>query len=188
VWLHNVQEELGDHLEITWRSFSLEQANRTNRALEPEWRVWEQPDDYPSRGLWPFRAAEAARNQSPAAYNRYRMALLRAKHEDQRDIADRKVLCDVAQEESLDLEQFEADLADRRLLERIGNDHTRAIQRFDVFGTPTLAFGPGQVAYVKMLPPPPAEEALSVFDAVRGLVADLPAVLEVKRPQKRRQL
>jgi hypothetical protein len=39
-----------------------------------------------------------------------------------------------------------------------------------------------------MLPPPPAEEALGVFDAIRTLVADSPTVLEVKRPQKKRQL
>jgi predicted DsbA family dithiol-disulfide isomerase len=188
VWLHTVQESLGHRLQITWRSFSLEQANRANRETVPGWRIWEQPDDHPSRGLWAFRAAEAARNQGPVAYDRYRMALLRAKHEEGRDIADRSVLSDVAQQEGLGLQQFQADLADRRLLARIGADHTRAVQEFEVFGTPTLAFGPGRVAYVKMLPPPPTEEALGVFEAIRTLVANSPTVLEVKHPQKRRQL
>lgn len=188
MWLHTVQQQPGCRLQITWRSFSLEQANRTNRETEPEWRIWEQPDGYPSRGLWAFRAAEAARNQGPAAYDRYRMALLRAKHEEGWDIADTEVLCEVAQRQDLDRQQFQADLADRRLLSRIGADHTRAVQEFDVFGTPTLAFGPGRVAYVKLLPPPPAEEALAIFDTIRRLVADSPTVLEVKRPQKRRQL
>jgi len=188
VWLHTVQELLGHRLQVTWRSFLLEQANRTNREAEPEWRIWEQPDDYPSRGLWAFRAAEAARNQGPAAYDRYHMALLRAKHEEGRDIADRKVLRDVAEQQSLDLEQFQADLTDRRLLRRIGADHTRAVQQLDIFGTPTFVFGSGRVAYVKMLPPPPREQALALFDAIRTLVADSPTVLEVKRPQKKRQL
>ena len=188
MWLHTVQEQLGHRLQITWRSFSLEQANRNNRETKPEWRIWEQPDGYPSRGLWAFRAAEAARNQGPAAYDRYRVALLRAKHEEGRDIADTEVLRDVADLEGLDLEQFEADLGDRELLTRIAADHSRAVQELDVFGTPTLVFGPGRAAYVKMLPPPPAEEALAVFDAVRAVVADSPTVLEVKRPQKKRQL
>ena len=186
--LQTVQERLGPGLQINWRSFSLEQANRTNRETEPEWCIWEQPDDYPSRGLWAFRAAEAAREQGPVAYDRYRMALLRAKHKEGRDIADRKVLCDVAEQEGLDLEHFQADLADRQLLRRIATDHTRAVQEFDIFGTPTFVFGPGRVAYVKIFPPPPAEEALVVFDAIRALVADLSTVLEVKRPQKKRQL
>lgn len=188
MWLRSVQELLGDRLHITWRSFSLEQANRSNREREPDWRIWDQADDYPSRGLWAFRAAEAARKQGSAAYDRYRMALLRARHVEGRDIADRKVLCDVAGEEGLDLERFQADLADRALLRRIGSDHGRAVEEFDVFGTPSLVFGAGQVAYVKMLPPPPAEEALAVFNAIRTLVADSPTVLEVKRPQKKRQL
>lgn len=188
MWLRSVQELLGDRVQITWRSFSLEQANRTNRETDPQWRIWEQPDDYPSGGLWAFRAAEAARNQGPAAYDRYRMALLRARHEEGRDIADTKVLCDVAGQQGLDLERFRGDLADRSLLRRIGSDHERAVEEFDIFGTPSLVFGPGQVAYVKMLPPPPAEQALAAFDAIRTLVADLRTVVEVKRPQKRRQL
>jgi len=188
VWLHNVQEQLGHRLQITWRSFSLEQANRGNRETAPGWRVWEQPDDYPSRGLWAFRAAEAARDQGRAPYDRYRMALLRAKHEERQDIADKRVLCELARQADLDLDRFQADLADRQLLTRIGADHTRAIQEFDAFGTPTLVFGPGQAAYVKMLPPPPAEEALAVFDTIRAMLVDAPTVLEVKRPQKKRQL
>jgi predicted DsbA family dithiol-disulfide isomerase len=188
VWLHTVQEQLGHRLQITWRSFSLEQANRGNRETEPGWRVWEQTDDYPSRGLWAFRAAEAARIQGSAPYDRYRMALLRAKHEERQDIADRRVLCELAEQADLDLGRFQADLADRQLLARIGTDHTRAIEEFDAFGTPTLVFGPAQVAYVKILPPPPVEEALAVFDTIRAMVANSPAVLEVKRPQKRRQL
>ncbi len=188
MWLHTVQEQLGHRLHITWRSFSLEQANRGNRETEPGWRVWEQPDDYPSRGLWAFRAAEAARNQGPVLYDRYRMALLRAKHEERRDIADKRVLGELAEQAGLDLVRFQADLSDRQLLARIGIDHTQAIQELDVFGTPTLVFGPGQAAYVKMLPPPPAEQALAVFDTIRAMVADSPTVLEVKRPQKKRQL
>ena len=188
MWLRTVQELLGQPLQITWRSFSLEQANRTNRETEPEWRIWDQPDDYPSRGLWAFRAAEAARNQGSAVYDLYRMGLLRAKHEEGRDIADRKTLCDVAQQQGLNLRQFRADLADRGLLRRIGLDHRRAVEEFDIFGTPSLVFGPGEVAYVKLRPPPPPEEALAVFHSIRSLVVDWPSVLEVKRPQKRRQL
>jgi len=116
------------------------------------------------------------------------MALLRAKHQEGRDIADREVLYELAKQEGLDLEQFQTDLADRGLLRRIAADHTEAVREFDIFGTPTLVFGPGRAAYVKMLPPPPSDEALAIFDTIRTLVADSPAVLEVKRPQKRRQL
>jgi predicted DsbA family dithiol-disulfide isomerase len=188
VWLHSVQEQLGDRLQITWRSFSLEQANRSNRETEPGWRLWEQPDDYLSRGLWALRAGEAARNQGPALYDRYHMAVLRAKHDEKRDIADMGVLCELAEQSDLDLERFQSDLADRRLLKRICLDHTRAVQEINVFGTPTLVFGGGQAAYVKTLPPPPPDKAVGVFDTIRAMVADSPSLLEVKRPQKERKL
>ena len=183
-----MQEWLGERLEIDWRSFSLEQANRANRTAEPGWRIWELADDYPSRGLWALRAGEAARNQGPAAHGGYHMALLRARHEQGLDIADRAVLREVANGQGLDLAQFDAELADRRLLDRIAADHTRAIEELEVFGTPTLVFGPGRVALLKMLRPPPPEEALAAFESIRTMVADLPTVLEVKRPQKKRYL
>ena len=188
MWLHTVKEQLDDRLQITWRSFLLEQANRPNKEREPDWRIWEQPDEYASRGLWAFRAAEAARNQGSAAHDRYHLALLRARHEDQRDIADKEVLSELAEGEGLNLKQFQADLVDRGLLQRIGADHTRAIKEFNVFGTPTFVFGPGQAAYIRILPPPPPEEAVTIFNNLRPLVANSPTVLEVKRPQKKREL
>ena len=188
MWLHSVQEQLGDGVQITWRSFSLEQANRSNKEGEPDWRLWDQPDDYPSRGLWALRAGEAARNQGPALYDRYHRALLRARHEEKRDIADMGVLRELAEQSGLDVERFQSDMADRRLQKRISLDHTRAVRELNVFGTPTLVFGGDQAAYVKTLPPPPPEKAVDVLNTIRAMVADSPTLLEVKRPQKERQL
>ncbi len=51
---------MGPKLTINWKYFSLEQVNSQQ---EPEWKIWEQPEDYPSRGIHAFRAAEAARQQ-----------------------------------------------------------------------------------------------------------------------------
>ena len=63
----------GDKLQVNWKNFSLEQ---TNNKQGEDWRIWEQPDDYPSRGLPAFRAAEAARLQGEEAYERMHFALL----------------------------------------------------------------------------------------------------------------
>ena len=53
MWLDMVKEELGDNLQINWRSFALEQVNSEHGR---DWKAWEQGTDYKSRGLWPLRA------------------------------------------------------------------------------------------------------------------------------------
>ena len=53
---------MGAKLTINWKYFSLEQVNNQQGL---QWKLGEQPDHYPSRGLRAFWAAEAARH--PAA-------------------------------------------------------------------------------------------------------------------------
>src|SRR6185437_10838347 len=86
LWLRDVQAALGDALRVNWRYFPLEQVNS---AEGPDWKLWEQPEGYRSRGLPAFRAAEAARRQGDEAFAAIHVALLRARHEDGADIAER---------------------------------------------------------------------------------------------------
>ena len=53
VWLDDVAETLGDTIEVNWRFFPLEQAN----AEDPDFKVWEQPNDGTSSTLRSFQAA-----------------------------------------------------------------------------------------------------------------------------------
>lgn len=171
----------GDRLQIEWRSFPLEQVNSIQG---PDWKLWEQPDEYRSRGLWAFRAGEAARLQGRGAFERFHLALLRARHERKRDIADRQLLAEVAGEAGLDVARFQGDLADRGLLARIGEDYTRGVQEHGIWGTPTLVFGGRHAAYLKMRPAPPAEESAKLFEQLLDLVEGRPYVFEVKRPRQ----
>jgi len=113
VWLQKVKEDMGGKLAINWKYFSLEQVNNQNG---PDWKLWEQPEDYHSRGRRAFLAAEAARCQGEAAFNRFRMALLRARHEQSRDIADVNTLIEVAKSSGLEMPRFQGDLSNRQLL------------------------------------------------------------------------
>ncbi len=110
-----MKEEYGDRLRIKWYSFPLEQVNSTQG---PKWKLWEQPDDYKSRGLWAFRGGEAARLQGETAFERYHMALLGARHRENRDIADREVLIEVARETELDVDSRKLGKTSRRSLGR----------------------------------------------------------------------
>ena len=180
MWLHRVERALGDGaLQVEWRPFSLEQANSKEG---PGWKVWEQPDDYPSRGLLALRAGEAARRQGPEAFRRFLLALFSARHERRRDLTDRAVVLDVAHEAGLDGARFQRDLADPALKEAIARSHTEAVERFGVFGVPTFVFPSGASAFLKMLQPP-EEDAVGTFRALVEVMGKRLYIGEVKRPQ-----
>jgi len=170
---------MGPKLTINWRYLSLEQVNSQQG---PEWKIWEQPEDYPSRGLRAFRAAEAARRQGEAAFAAFHTALLKTRHEQKQDIADVSILTQVAESANLDMAKFQKDFSDPKLLTKLAKDHTFAVETLGVFGTPTLVFPENQAVFVKMSPPAP-EESLSAFAEVRSIAEKRRHIQEIKRPQ-----
>ena len=166
-------------MAINWKYFSLEQVNSQQG---PDWKIWEQPADYPSLGLRAFWAAEAARNQGEAAFSRFHMVLLTARHEQRRDIADMNTLTEVAQIVDLDLARFQKDLSNRQLLARLAQDHTYAVEQLGIFGTPTLVFAERQAIFLKIAPPLPPKECLPFFTELRQLAEKRQNVQEIKRP------
>ena len=166
---------------MTWRYFPLEQVNS---AEGPEWKLWEQPDSHRSRGRPAFQAAIAARNQGEDAFERFHLALLEAKHVQGQDHGRRDTLRAVAESVGLDLERFDRDSADCALLSRIGDDYTEGREHHGVFGTPTFVFSNGEAAYLKMLPPAPEDETMSVFEEFVRTVRDRAYIAEIKRPRK----
>ena len=165
-------------LTVNWRYFSLEQVNSQQ---EPQWKIWEQLADYASRGLRAFWAAEAARRQGEAAFDSFHMSLLRARHEQRRDIADKDTLTEVAESVDLMMAQFQDSLSDRQLLAKLAEDHTFAVESLGIFGTPTLVFPERQAIFLKMSSPPP-DECLAVFTELRHLVERRRYIQEIKRP------
>jgi len=176
-----VQEEITLKLKVDWRYFSLEQANSQQG---PQWKIWEQPEDYASGGLRAFWAAEAARRQGEAAFSRFHIALLRAIHGQHRDIAEIKTLTEVAESVGLEMTRFQKDLTDHRLLTKLAEDHTFAEETLGVFGSPTLVFPEGQAIFLKMSLPSPLEECLPVFTELHHLVDRRRYIWEIKRPQR----
>jgi predicted DsbA family dithiol-disulfide isomerase len=183
VWLQRVQEDIGSKLIVSWRYFSLEQANNPHGS---QWKIWEQPEDYPSLGVRAFWAAEAARRQGKAAFDRFHIALLRARHEQCRDVSDMETLAELAESVGLEMTQFRKDLVDRQLLTKLAEDHTFAAETLGVFGSPTLVFPERQAIFVKISSPPPPEECLSVFTELHHLVDRRRYIQEIKRPQGQR--
>ena len=136
-----------------------------------------------SRGLRAFWAAEAARLQGEQAFDSFHLALLKAKHEQNRDIADIATLIEVAESSDLELKQFQHDITNRKLLARLAEDHTFATNTLGIFGTPTFVFSEEQAIFLKMSQPPAPGESLSVFTELQHLVERRTYVQEIKRPR-----
>ena len=83
LWVRDVKTALGDDIEFVWRSFPLEQVNSPEG---PDWKLWEQPDDYVSRGFNAFRGAEAAKLQGPDHFLNYHYSILEARHVEDKNI------------------------------------------------------------------------------------------------------
>jgi predicted DsbA family dithiol-disulfide isomerase len=181
VWIDEVKTALGDKLQVTWRYFPLEQVNSTEG---PEWKLWEQPADYKSRGRGAFHGAIAARKQGEEAFERFHLSLLKAKHVDGKEHSSRETLLEAAKTANLDLAQFERDLDDTSLLANIGPDFQEGREKYGVFGTPTFVFEDGSSAYIKMRPAAPNGDAVQVFEEFVHTVKGRPYIAEIKRPTK----
>ena len=181
MWLDRVKRTYGDDLDITWKAFSLEQANNKEGH---GWKVWEQPDKYPARSLLALRAGEAARLQGQKLFSRFHLTLLSERHGENSRIPLNELgpLVDVARKVGLDLPKFQYDLSNRSLLKNIAMDHTEAVEKHGIFGTPTFLFKNGGSAYLKTFIPP-ENESLSFFRHFVGIMSTMSYVGEIKRPQ-----
>lgn len=176
MWLDRVQEE--EEIDVAWRSFSLEQQNSKEGD---DWKVWEQGEDYESRGMLAHRAGAAARNQDGDLPGKFVLALLTARHVDLIDLRDRAAILKVARDTGLDMGRFEADLDSGETVTTIATDHEEAAAE-GVFGTPTYVFQDAKPAFLKMFAPD-QEEAVGVWNGVRALSQSTIGFGELKRPQ-----
>jgi predicted DsbA family dithiol-disulfide isomerase len=181
-WIAEVENQLGDgHIEFVWRFFPLEQVNA---PADSEETVWSLPPENRSQARNSMHAAAAAMNQGKQAFMRFHLALLALKHEEGQDHGKIATLETAATRAGMDLDQFRRDLEDRSILLRIRDDYELGKSAHGVFGTPTFVFPDGSSAYLQVLPPPPAEDALTFWRDFSRDVQERPYVREIKRPRR----
>jgi predicted DsbA family dithiol-disulfide isomerase len=179
VWLDEVKRQVGpDQLQVTWKFFPLEQVNALPDA---EFAIWDLPADRRSRGRDSLHAATAARRQGAEAFERFHLEVLRLKHELDHDHGQRATWVEAAERAGLDRERFDADLGDRSLLLEIRDDYVHGREQFAVFGTPTFVFPNGHSAYLQVLPAPPPEDAVPLWNDFVRMVRDRQYLREIKR-------
>ncbi len=176
VWLREV-EALARDLTIEWRPFIVKEINRPAGEDVP---FWEQASAPRSRTGLAFIAGQAAARQGSDVYDRFRFALQAAFHVQHQDIRRPGVLEAIADEAGLDVARFNTDRQEAGLLWEIGQSHQEAVERYAMFGTPTLVFSNGCAVYLKLAQPPMNMEAERVFTLLRELVEQHSVVQEIK--------
>lgn len=177
-WLDEAQRQDPD-LQVNWRCFSIEQANA---GLGPDWKLWEQPEDYPSYGLLGLRASIAARRQGGESYLAFHKAAGAARHVRKRTLTRRATIETMAKEAGLDLARFRQDLEDPRTLAEVGREHEQGVALYGVFGTPTIVTPRGGALYVQLDEIPAPEQALPLLADILRYADDRRYIHEIKRP------
>lgn len=181
MWLDTVRKVYKDDVEITWKNFQLEQVNS---KLGPEWKVWDQPDEHKARSLVAAMAGEAARHQGPEAYDKFHLALLKARHgaEARIPLNEDEPIVEVARQVGLDVGRFREEMKDRSFIQKIAREHTESVEKYGVFGTPTFLFENGNAVYLKAFIPP-EHDSVAFFEHFVAMMAHRSYVGELKRPQ-----
>jgi predicted DsbA family dithiol-disulfide isomerase len=170
------------NLSFYWRHFSLYQSNYPGS----DWQLWNDPidpqDEGGSKGLLPFLASCAAKRQGVAAFDSFRLSLLRARHSQHLPYTYDTIL-EVAEQVGLHLPSFEQDLANPECRTTLAHDYHQA-KAHHVFGTPTFQFASGDTAYFRIAElPKTTGEAVKLFQTYKQLLESYPYLQTIKRPR-----
>ena len=181
MWLTKVEESTGEAIKVDWQPFSLAQVNSDK---DQDIKLWEQPGvlDGTDKTFLAHMSGLAAKRQGEEQFNSFFMALLRARHEDKKDLLDPAVMEEAAVTAGLDMARFREDQSDPELLKDIGESHTIAVEEHGAFGVPTFVFGEGKAAFLKMFIPPD-EQAAEIYETMTKAMSQFDHVGEFKRPQ-----
>lgn len=154
VRLERVAEELGDAVELTWRTYLLRPEPDPRRTLEkfrrytqtwlvpagePDagtFRTWQGDAGPPSHSIPPHLVAKAAAALGGDAFRRIHRALLEAYFGNSRDVTDTATLRAIWCETGLPEDAF-ALSAEPRLLEQVLAEHAEAV-RLGMNGVPSV--------------------------------------------------
>jgi predicted DsbA family dithiol-disulfide isomerase len=157
VRLQCLEEEYGNKISISWRSYPLlireipnrlisshSVESRRRAALEEDkisFSPWNPDQPYPASSMPAFRAAKCAQLQGSEAFRRFHIALFRAFFEEGMNINEREVLISLAKKTGLDVERFKSDLSSRSLEKEILAEYEDGRAEYEGWGIPIVVVG-----------------------------------------------
>jgi len=157
VRLRRIEEEYGERVEVTWKSFPLLHLKIEEHELRPRmtrswlragleepsirYNPWPDSSPLPTSSLPAQEAAKCAQLQGKEAFCRFHLLLLQAFFEQNRDISDRQVLISLADEAQLDRERFISDFDSGWRRDEVLADYREGVKDSRFSGVPTAIFG-----------------------------------------------
>lgn len=170
-WLDGVSQQ-EPSLSIRWHPFAVE--------IQGD-EEWSQPWQTARSELRGFIAAEAARQQGEAAFQRFHALLERAVHEQYLELGSEKTIVDAARQANLAMEGFQTALHNPKMAELAQQSHRWGLEHLQVFGTPTLVFPQERSVYLELAEMPPVNDSLSLFQALEMFARQYPSLRQFKR-------
>jgi 2-hydroxychromene-2-carboxylate isomerase len=152
-------EAARDDLDVRFLAFSLDQTG----VEEGRPAVWERPEEERGSGVLALTWGIAVRDAFPEAFGNFHRAAFAIRHDDGQRFTD-ETLRAAATAKGLDSDAVAAVVATGGPLETLANEHTEAVERWEVFGVPTFIRG-DLAAFVRLME--------------RGRIEDLERVLEL---------
>lgn len=173
LWIREVRERTG--LEIRWRFFSLEEANREDGKKHPWEREW-------SYGWSMMRIGVVLRRRDMALLDQWYLTAGRALHEQGRKPHDPDVARGLLVEMGVGDEVLDRALEDPTTHDEIRSEHERVVAAGG-FGVPTIGFPDGRILFGPVLvEPPPGHRTVALWDHVRSW-QDFDGLYEIQRPK-----
>lgn len=138
----------GAEWDVRFLPFSLGQAH----VGEDELDVWDRADDAPDAdsGLLALQFAVAIRDTQPDSFLAAHLALFDHRHAHAGSLRDRDALAKAVVDAGVDVEAAWAEVATRRPLATIRDEHTSFVASHEVWGVPTFIVGDAAV-FVRLM-------------------------------------
>ena len=181
VWLQEVQKHKKNEIGFDWRHFQLEETKILNSSNFKK----SNKDLIKTRSLLASVCAESAKLQGENLFERFHYAVLDARHNmtPRLPLNDFDKLLDLAVDVGLNKNKFINDFNNPELIINVKKNHEEAVQRYGVFGTPTLVFDNDQSVFIKTFIPKNKNDYIVFFDYIVKIFRDMPFIGELKRPQ-----
>lgn len=124
-------------MPVAFHAFSLSQ----NHLSPGEPAVWEQPAGSRGSGVLALEWGIAVRDHMPDAFLNWHMQAFAARHDSALDINDVDVLHDIAVSCDIDPDAIKTIVASGEPIATLRDEHTEAVERWQVFGVPTFITG-----------------------------------------------
>ncbi len=161
----------GRDWDVTFTPFSLDQSH----VPEGEPPVWERPAGERGTGVLALEWGVAVRDSFPEEFLDWHVAAFAARHDAAKQIKEEAVLREVASEVGLDADAVAASVASGDPLRALAEEHTEAVERWEMFGVPTFVVG-DDATFIRFM------ERGRVDDLERALdLLDWPRLNELKR-------